>query len=189
MATAAPDDTSTDAAEDVAEPSDAEAQAAAQAAASRMKKIKAAGLVVGLSLVMMAVGYFFMPESKQQEDPEMTADAEAGGVVNRDIEELEIGQFNCTNSKVGPDVNIHINFTLSASVLAKNKQALKEAKDKYQARIRDAVNTVARSASRDDLNDPHLNTIKRSIREEINRIIHEHYIIEIVIPDWQTMER
>ncbi len=189
MATAATDDTATDDPPDVPEDSEAEAQAA-QAAASRMKKIKAGGLVGILTVVMMGIGYVFMPAASP--DSEEVAPAQAtvdDGPLDENTGEVEIGKFNCTNARAGIDVSVHVNFSLYAVTQNSNIQSLKDAKEKYEARIRDAVNSIARSASRDDLNDPRLDTIKRKIREEINRIIHEHYIIEIMIPDWQTMER
>lgn len=167
----------------------AEQEAAQLAAAGRSKKIKAIGLVVGLTVVMMGVGYMFMPESSAESAPAEAEANEATEQLADDTVEVEIGKFNCTNSKAGIDVSVHVNFTLYAEVQASNEQPFRDAKDKYEARIRDIVNRVARSASRDDLNDPALDTIKREFREEINRIVRKLYIIQVHIPDWQTMER
>jgi len=185
MATVTTDDPDKNTAEDL--PDDQEVAHAA--AAARKKKIKAAGLVVGLTVVMMGIGYLFMPESSAEKLPEDDESAVAAAEADDDTAEVEIGQFNCTNSRAGIDVSVHVNFTLVAEVQENNQQNFLDAKEMYGARIRDIVNRVARSASRDDLNDPALDTLKREFREGINRIVRKHYIVEIHIPDWQTMER
>ncbi|TWU12943.1 hypothetical protein CA54_17690 [Symmachiella macrocystis] len=185
MATATTDDPGNDTAEEL--PDDLEVAHAAVAA--RKKKIKAAGLVIGLTVVMMGVGYMFMPESSAENLAEDDESALAASEIEDDTAEVEIGQFNCTNSRAGIDISVHVNFSLVAEVQKSNEQNFLDAKDLYEARIRDIVNRVARSASRDDLNDPALDTLKREFREGINRIVRKHYIVKIHIPDWQTMER
>ncbi len=185
MATVTTDD---DSKQDEGEALD-ENEMAPAAAAERSRKIKAAGLVVGLTVVMMGIGYLFMPEGTAEEEAAEGEPAVAANEPADDTREVEIGKFNCTNTRAGIDVNVHVNFSLFAEVQKSNEQAFRDAKDMHEARIRDIVNRVARSASRDDLNDPALDTIKREFREGINRIIRKHYIIQIHIPDWQTMER
>jgi hypothetical protein len=39
------------------------------------------------------------------------------------------------------------------------------------------------------MNDPNLGTIKRLIREEINRLLQKTYVIEVVITDVRIMEQ
>lgn len=156
-----------------------------------INKIKIAVLLIGLITVMMGIGYIFMPGTEDKLD---TPDDSAAAIEPEDdsegsFGEVEIGQFNCTNSKAGIDVNIHIKFTLYAEVREVNENTFKDAKEKYEARIRDAVNRVARSASHDDLSDPELGTIKRLLREEINKILRKTYVAKVIIPDWQTTER
>ena len=59
----------------------------------------------------------------------------------------------------------------------------------HNARVRQAVLKVARSASLEDLNDPNLTTIKRQLREEINKVLRKSYVTEVVISDFKTMEQ
>jgi len=184
MATAT--DEKTDAAESAGELGP---EAEQVAAAGRSKKIKLIGLVVGLSLLMMGVGYFFLPSSNAN-DPDALEDTMSEDIaIEDDTVEVEIGKFNCTNTRSGADISVHVNFNLVAEVKASNEQAFRDAEDQYQARIRDVVNRVARSASREDLFDPALDTMKREFREGINRTIRKHYIIQVHISDWQTLER
>ena len=56
-------------------------------------------------------------------------------------------------------------------------------------RVRQAVVKVARSSNREDLEDPNLSTMKRLIREEINKVLRKSFIIEVVISDFRTMEQ
>jgi flagellar basal body-associated protein FliL len=185
MATITTDDPS----KDTAGESPDEQEAAHAAVGARKKKIKAAGLVVGLTVVMMGVGYLFMPDSNAENIPDGDESAIAAEELDEDTAEIEIGQFNCTNSRAGIDVSVHVNFKLVAEVQKNNEQAFRDAMEAYEARIRDIINSLARSASRDDLNDPRLDTIKREFREGINQVIRKHYIVRVHIPDWQTMER
>jgi flotillin len=57
----------------------------------------------------------------------------------------------------------------------KVQQVEREAQVKvHTARIRQAVNKIVRSSSLEELNDPNLGTIKRLVREEINRLLKMH---------------
>ncbi len=50
------------------------------------------------------------------------------------------------------------------------------------------VMIVPRSATREELEDPVHGTLKRLMKEEINKILGKSYIIDIIISDYQIRE-
>ena len=56
-------------------------------------------------------------------------------------------------------------------------------------RVREKVNKIVRSSNLDELNDPNLGTIKRLIKEDINRLLRKTYVVEVIITDMRVMEQ
>jgi flagellar basal body-associated protein FliL len=114
----------------------------------------------------------------------LTADEESNAV------EVTVDSFSTTNSRAAPGSVIHLTFKLTAVVAAGQDIAFENAANQHHnARVRQAVLKVARSASLEDLNDPNLTTIKRQLREEINKVLRKSYVNEVVISDFKTMEQ
>jgi flagellar basal body-associated protein FliL len=107
-----------------------------------------------------------------------------------DAVEVTVDTFSTTNSRAAPGAVIHLTFKLTA-VVAKGQDVAFEtaANQHHNARVRQSVLKVARSASLEDLNDPNLTTIKRQLREEINKVLRKSYVTEVVISDFKTMEQ
>ncbi len=123
-------------------------------------------------------------ESKTQ-DEELTKDNAQSENV-----EVEVDTFNISNNRAAADAVVHVTFEFVALVSRDQEQAFDEASNKmYKARVRQAIIKVIRSSSLEDLNDPNLSTIKRLLREEVNKVLRQSYIIEVVISDFKTMEQ
>ena len=60
-------------------------------------------------------------------------------------------------------------------------------KENNKARVKQAVIEVVRKSSLTDLNDPQLSTMKRMMKEAINKVLKKSYIIETVISEYRTM--
>lgn len=103
--------------------------------------------------------------------------------------EVDLGEFTCTNGVAAPGMVIHVDFKLVGIVARTLQTQLEETQKEHEARLRQAVIKVSRSSSLNDLNDPGLGTLKRKIREEINKVLHKSYIIEVVISDFKTIEQ
>ena len=107
-----------------------------------------------------------------------------------DAVEVMVDSFSTTNSRAAPGSVIHLTFKLTAVVPKGQEIAFEHAANQQSnARVRQAVLKVARSAGLDDLNDPNLTTIKRQLREEINKVLRKSYVTEVVISDFKTMEQ
>lgn len=157
------------------------------------KKLIVIAVIVLIVLAQLAVVYFFLlaPGSKQEEKTETVQSAlTEGDSALGDLVEVNIGtDFNCTNGKAHQGAVIHVNFRVVALVSGKEEQSFKDAVKAADARIREAVMIVARQADNEALNDPVLGSIKRLIREQINKILKKSYIRDIVISEYSLIER
>ncbi|HEX6984464.1 MAG TPA: flagellar basal body-associated FliL family protein [Planctomycetaceae bacterium] len=106
-----------------------------------------------------------------------------------DSVEVLIDTFSTTNSRAAPGTVVHVTFKLTGVVPAGQEVAFEHAANQHHnTRVRQAVEKVARSASLDDLTDPNLTTVKRQLREEINKVLRKSYLTEVVISDFKTIE-
>lgn len=112
-------------------------------------------------------------------------DAETEG----EFAEVPMGDFSFSNGTAAPGMIIHVDFKLSAVATSKQASSLDSQLKLHQARVRQAVNKIVRMSSLEELNDPNLATIKRLIREDINRLLRKSYVLEVVITDVRTMEQ
>jgi len=147
-------------------------------------------LFLGVLLLVVSAGMagtFLVLLADDETPPDELALAAEEGT---DAVEVAIDSFSTTNSRAAPGSVIHLTFKLTAVVAAGQDIAFENAANQHHnARVRQAVLKVARSASLEDLNDPNLTTIKRQLREEINKVLRKSYVSEVVISDFKTMEQ
>ena len=168
---------------DVAEP----AAAAAPKPGLLGKPAVLGGLMLAVMLIEFGVLYFLLPGAAT--DPAAAAEVAAAEEAS-DAVEVNIDSFSTTNGRAAPGSVVHISFKLVALVAAGEGAAFDAAANTdHKARVRQAVYQVARSASLDDLNDPGLTTIRRKLREHINKVLRKSYLTEVVISDFKTMEQ
>jgi len=105
-----------------------------------------------------------------------------------DTAEVMLGEFDSSNGTASPGSIVHVSFKIAAVTPTNLSSVLEQRLKSHQARIRQIVNTIVRSASLEELNDPNLGTIKRLIREEINRLLRKSYVNEIVITDVRVFD-
>ena len=118
-------------------------------------------------------------------EEEKTEDEPADELV-----EVEVHSFNVTNSIAATDTIVHIAFKLHALVAADQKAEFDaSANDKNKARVREAVEKIARSATLEDLEDYSLSTVRRLLREEINKVLRQSYVVDVVLSDYKTMKQ
>lgn len=155
--------------------------------------LKISGLV--LLFIALEIGvlyFFFMPTptkgATEEGAVEQAAEIDESNATDATAE-VSIGNgFNCTNSRASKSV-IHIDFKLVGLVNKGQAVGFQDKLKEHEARIRQAVIKVARSSNLEDLNDPNLSTIKRLIREEVNKVLRKSYVTEIVISDFSIMEQ
>jgi hypothetical protein len=147
-------------------------------------------LFFGVLLLVVSLGMAgtFLVLLKGDDTP--TDGVELPAEEGSDAVEVTIDSFSTTNGRAAPGSVIHLTFKLTAVVGRGQDVAFEAAANQHHsARVRQAVLKVARSASLEDLNDPNLTTVKRQLREEINKVLRKSYITEIVISDFKTMEQ
>lgn len=143
-------------------------------------------LTIVVTMVLSIGGTYFLLGS-QNANGDSASDEEPS---EPDTVEVEIDRFNASNSLAAPGSVIHVRFNLVATVAEGQETIFAELVSKSkQARVRQAVISVARSASLEDLQDPELNIFKRQIKEEINKVLHKSYVNDVIISSFQTMEQ
>lgn len=115
---------------------------------------------------------------------------EAPAYGDNDTVEVPIDSFSCTNTLASPGSVMHLAFDLTATVTGANVERFTTAVGRnHKARIRQTVERVCRSATLEELSDPELSVLKRLIREEVNKLLRQTYIIDIVISDFKLIEQ
>ncbi len=178
------------------------AQTEVTAGAPTAGSAKKGGMLKVLILVAVAMigeaAMFFLGIGSDSGNSELAAAEEQarqedGGKQDDEqdsLTEVEIHSFNVTNNTAAADAIIHISFKLYALVAADQKSEFdKAANDENKARVREAVERITRGATVEDLNDPAAGTLKRLLREEINKVLKQSYIVEVVLSDFKTMQQ
>ena len=155
-----------------------------------MKTLIIAGAVAGAMALEAVVMFWMMPNQSKPvagDASEMDDAISSKVIVGSDYIEEPINEFKCSNNQ--EESNLHLRFKVDAVVKKSEKLSFQEAVKDRKARIRQTVEKIVRSASRDELNDPHLSTLKRLIREEVNKVLEKSFIIEAVIHDFSVIEQ
>jgi len=160
------------------------------------KKFKIFALLLIVMSVEAIAIYFVLPKPS---GPDGAADGATGLVgenddassdLDKNIVEVDVGKFDCTNSKADAGTAVHVTFNLVAIVAKGQDEDFREAvTQEHKNRVRQAVVAVCRSSSLDDLYDPEIGVIKRRIRETVNKVLGQSYIKEVVLSDFKTMEQ
>ncbi|NQV25482.1 MAG: flagellar basal body-associated FliL family protein [Rhodopirellula sp.] len=107
-----------------------------------------------------------------------------------DLVEVEIHSFSVTNTTAAADTVIHISFKVHALLAADQENDFKKAVSAtHKVRVRESIETIFRSATMEDLTDSSLSTLKRLVREEINRVLRQSYVVSIVFNDYKTIQQ
>lgn len=169
--------------------------------AGKPKKWLLIGVIVAIVVVVQVVvtslllpGHAASDKGGKHEDKDhdhAASDSHHGDGADPDGEfaEVPMGDFSFSNGTAAPGMIIHVDFKLAAVATTKQASSLDSQLKLHQARVRQAVNKIVRMSSLEELNDPNLATIKRLVREDINRLLKKTYVVEVVITDVRTMEQ
>lgn len=144
-------------------------------------------LIVAALMGAEAVGVFFVAKALSP-DPAvgLAADRDggedgAGDTEEDELAEIELVESRPSNLMAGKLVTFHIRVSVLVA-LADLEKAERLTRLK-RARLEDGVNTVIRSAEPKDFYEPGLQTIKRRLRHELDRIFgNEQLIKKVLIP-------
>ncbi len=145
----------------------------------------------GEFLVLMKVfGTQPAPTDTEGEIPDTPALGDPTNPSGANLKEVEIDSFSCTNGVASQGHAVHVSFRLVVTVAESMSEHFSVAANSTNRhRVREAVQTVARSASLEDLRDATQNRLKRQIKEDINKILGNSYISEVIISDFKLMEQ
>lgn len=165
----------------------AETTDATSASHSKAKMIKVGGLLLLVIVLQVGLSYWLLTPDQPKEVTEETLSKESEN-LQVTTSEVKVNDFSVTNNIAEPGATIHVTFNLVALVeqgAASDFEA--KVKEQNKARVKQAVIEVVRKSSLTDLNDPQLGTMKRMMKEAINKVLKKSYVIETVISEYRTM--
>lgn len=116
-------------------------------------------------------------------------DHHAEAASSNETVEVTVGDFICSNGSASPGNILHVTCKVVAIAAGNQSSTLEHQLQAHQARVRQAVSKILRSSNLEELHDPNVGTIKRLIREELNRLMRKSLIIEIVVTDIRVIEQ
>jgi flagellar basal body-associated protein FliL len=169
---------------DVKEPPAPPAVAEAPAGNDKGGMLKIGGIVLGVMLVQGLATWFLLPApAAAPVDADLEEPADADGV------EVAIDKVNPTNTAAAGHP-IHVSAEIVAIVAASQEVKFDQvANRELKARVRQVCRKVLESANMAELNEPGSSTIRRRMREEINKLLRKSYVIDIVFPHFQKQEQ
>jgi flagellar basal body-associated protein FliL len=109
---------------------------------------------------------------------------------DKELVEAEVHSFSVTNTSAAADTVVHISFKVHALLASGQESEFKTAvHSSHKVRVREAVETIFRNATMEDLSDSSLSTLKRLVREEINRVLRQSYVVSVVFNDYKTIQQ
>ncbi len=150
---------------------------------SRMMPIVIVALLMGAE----GVGVFFLAKALSPNlAPALAAEADGGdgetGVADQDqVAEVELVECRPSNMMAGKLVTFHIR--VSALVVSADVDRAESLARSKRAQLEDGVNTVIRSAEPKHFNEPGLETIRRRLKHEFDRIFgDDQLVVKVLIP-------
>lgn len=145
-------------------------------------------LSAGLTYMLVAPAVDAAP--KEEGGKAASEESETDDVPSDATVEVLIDSFNCTNNRAAAGSTIHVSFKVVCIVPDGQNLAFEELANKTnKTRVRQAIERIIRSAALEDLHDPNLSTIRRQIREEVNKVVGKNYVLDIVVNDIRLIEQ
>ena len=162
------------------------------------KKMLIGVIVLTVVAVQAVVTYLLLPHSAASDPGHKAPEKQTANVATHehetesnegDVAEVALGDFSFSNGTAMPGSIINVSFKLAAVTSAKQAASLEAQVKTHAARIGQAVNKIVRGSNLEELNDPNLYAIKRSVRDEVNRVLRKSYVNEVVITDVRIIEQ
>lgn len=145
-------------------------------------------LAAGATYVMVAPAADAAAKTEDGDQP--AVEAEAADIPADASVEVLIDNFNCTNNRAAAGSTIHVSFKVVCIVQDRQNLAFEELANKtHKTRTRQSIERIIRSAALEDLHDPNLSTIRRQIREEVNKVVGKNYVLDVAVSDIRLIEQ
>lgn len=162
---------------------DDDVQAAPTQAKSGSKKMQV--IVVALLMIGEGAVIYFLTNSLGQAPASAVAagtepgDNAIGVAVEEQMAEVEVAECRPSNKMSGKFITFHLR--VSVLVAAADVERVEKMVKAKRARLLDRVNFVVRSADPRHLNEPNLETVKRRLKHEFDRVFGDDELIEAVL--------
>ena len=167
---------------------DDDVQATPAQAKSGSKKMQV--LVVALLMIGEGVAIYLLANSLGQAPASAIAvgagpgDNATGVVTDEQLTEVELAECRPSNKMSGKLINFHVR--VSVLVAAADRERVEKMAKARRARLLDRIQFVFRSADLKHLNEPALETVKRRLKHEFDRVFGDDELIkEVLIPERQ----
>jgi len=145
-------------------------------------------MIIVLALMLGEGAAVYFVASAMGPEPDLVAGSPLEGQEDVDAEpsyaEVELAQCRPTNRKSGRQITLLVK--VSALVLEEDAALAGELVEKKKSRILDRIQFIIRSAEIQHLNEPGLETVKRRLKQEMDRIFGDPELLKkILIPEWQ----
>lgn len=145
------------------------------------KKLFTVGIVLGIML-LEGVGVFVLVKMTTEapapsEAAELTEDPTQ--LLEKMDAELPLVDCDAINRKSGQSIVVHI--ALSVRVAAEDQERAAKLIGKRQSTTKDRVQMILRSADPQHLNEPNLDTIKRQVKFELDKVLGDEELIREVL--------
>lgn len=163
-----------------------------------MKLGKLPLIVGGVTTAMLVEGVvlFFMLSGGKPAPAPAEGDGAAPTEAVKPVEiedktaEVLIDNFNTTNSKAAPGSVIHVSMKLTAITPEGQSKDFEELANKtYKTRVRQVVERLIRGATMEELQDPSLSTLRRMIKEDINKLLSKSMVLDSTVSDFRLIEQ
>jgi len=167
---------------------DDDVQATPAQAKSGSKKMQV--LVVALLMIGEGVAIYLLTNALGQAPASAVAAGEGSGenaigvVTDEQLTEVELAECRPSNKMSGKLINFHVR--VSVLVAAADRERVEKMAKARRARLLDRIQFVFRSADLKHLNEPALETVKRRLKHEFDRVFGDDELIkEVLIPERQ----
>ncbi|MGB0714398.1 MAG: hypothetical protein ACPGXK_00875 [Phycisphaerae bacterium] len=144
-------------------------------------------LVIVALMIGEGLAVYFVASAMSVPDPTLasTTELEDDEDGDEELAEIELAQCRPTHRKSGKQIVLVVKVI--AVVLEENAEEAQSLAEKRQSRILDRVQFVVRSAEIQHMEEPGLQTIKRRLKNEMDKIFGDPEMLrEILLPEFQA---
>ena len=139
--------------------------------------------IVGAIMLLEGVGIFVVVRMTRETPP-----SEAGEMAENPDQlldqmdaELALVECDAINRKSGQSIVVHL--SISVRVAAGDQDHAATLIERRQDTLKDRVQMILRSADPQHLNEPNLDTLKRQVKFEVDKILgDDKLVLEVLIP-------
>lgn len=141
--------------------------------------------IVALLMIGEGAGIFFLTKALSPAPAAALADeggdgsTGSGALANNLLVEVELAECRPTNRMLGKLITYNIRVTVL--VAAEDQEQVEALIEANESRVRDRVNYVLRSADPAHLDEPGLQTIKRRLKHECDKLFGDDRLIKAVL--------